>query len=112
MSDIEYSVEYDNEISDLHQDRPTQGELSGGGPISQTTAKTYSYSAKKGKSMEMDKDSECSGDDKATLPKMRKPTRPHSPLIVRTNHRKRLEDDPISPSMAAWDRRDGRGTSQ
>ena len=29
MSDIEYSVEYYNEISDLHQDRPKQGELSG-----------------------------------------------------------------------------------
>ena len=47
MSDIEYSEEYDNEISDLYEDWPMQGQLSGGGPISQTTAKTYSYSAKR-----------------------------------------------------------------
>ena len=67
MSDIEHSWEYVNEIRDLHQDRSTQGTLSGCGPTRQTKAKSYSYSAKKGKSKEMDKNSECSGENEATL---------------------------------------------
>ena len=53
MSDIEHSGEYDNEISNLHQDQPKQGTLSGGGPIRQTRAKP-----RKGKSILFGKDSE------------------------------------------------------
>ena len=41
MSDIEHCGKYVNEIRDLHQDRPTQGTLSRGGPTRQTRAKTY-----------------------------------------------------------------------
>ena len=44
MSDIEHSGEYENDIRYLHQDRSTQGTLSGDGLIRQTRTKTYSYS--------------------------------------------------------------------
>ena len=43
MSEVEDSEEYDSETRDLYHDRPTQGTLSGGSPIRQTRAKTYSY---------------------------------------------------------------------
>ena len=42
MSEVEDSEEYDNKSCDLHQDRPTQGTLTGGSPIRRTRAKTYS----------------------------------------------------------------------
>ena len=47
MSKVEDSEENDSEC-DLHQDRPTQGTLTGGRPIRQTRAKTYSHGSRKG----------------------------------------------------------------
>ena len=94
MSEGEDSGAYDSESRDLYQDRPTQGTLSGSSPIRQTRAKTYLHSARKGKDKGMRKGSECSEDDDVTLSKVRKPSRPLSPLIVQVNHQTRREDNP------------------
>ena len=54
---------------------------------------------KRGKS----KVSECSGENEATLSKIRKPAHLLSPWNPRTNHPKRRENVPTSPSTAAPD---------
>ena len=76
MSEVEDSWEYDSEISDLYQDRPTQGTVSSGSPIRQTRVKTYSHNAKNEKDKWINKSSECFEDHDTKLPKVRKPTRP------------------------------------
>ena len=48
MYEVEDSEEYDSESSDLQQDRLTQGTLTGGSPIRQARAKSYSQGAKIG----------------------------------------------------------------
>ena len=64
MSEVEDSWEYDSEISDLYQDRLTQGTLSGGRQIK---AKTCLHGAKRGKDKGISNGSECSEDDETTL---------------------------------------------
>ena len=55
ISEVEDSGGYDSETRDLYQYRPTQGTLSGGSSITQTKAKPYSHSFKKGKNKGMSK---------------------------------------------------------
>ena len=99
MSEIEDNGEYNSEFRDLHQDRPTQGKLSGDSPIRQTMAKTYSHSAKRRKDKEANKVLEYPEDEEATLPKVKKSTRPLSPRIIAVNHPMRREDNPAFPSL-------------
>ena len=85
MSDIEPEGEYDSEIYDEHQDRPTQDTPPGGSPVRHTRAKSYSRGTRKGKDKGRGKDSECSEDEQATLPRIKKQISPLSPLIVSMN---------------------------
>ena len=73
MSDLEPEEEYVVEIYDLHQDRPTQDTSPGGSPVRQTRATSYSRGTGKGKIKQRGKDPECSEDEQATLPIIKKP---------------------------------------
>ena len=96
MSEVENSEECDSESRDLYQGRTTQGTLSGGSPIRQTRAEIYSHSVRTGKDKGMSKGPGCSEDDEATLQKVKKPSRPLSPLIVQVNHSTRRDDYPLT----------------
>ena len=63
MSEIKDSWKYDSESRDRYQDRSTPGTSSCGSTSGQTSAKTYTHSAKKGKDKEMSKGPEngCHG---------------------------------------------------
>ena len=98
MSEVADSGEHDSDIRNLYQDRPTQDTVSGGSPIRQTRAKTYSHSAKKGKDKGIRKGSECSGDDDTVLPRVRKSTRSRFALIVQVNIRRDMKKTrPLCP---------------
>ena len=99
MSDIEPEREYDSVIYDLHQDRSIQDTLPGGSTVRQTRAKSYSRSTRKGKYKMRGKDPECSEDEEATLPRIKKPIYPLSPLIIHMNHPTEREDNPTLPSL-------------
>ena len=51
MSEVGRSSEYDSESRDLHQNRPTQGKLSDGSPVRQTSTKPIHIGANRGKIM-------------------------------------------------------------
>ena len=87
------------EIYDLHQDRPKQDTPPGWQPIRQTRAKSYSRGTGKGKNKQREKDSERFEDEQATLPIIKKPIYPLSPLIVPKNHPTLREDNPTLPSL-------------
>ena len=60
MSDLEPEKEYDVEIYDLHQDRPTQDTPPDGSPVRQTRAKSYSRGTGKRKNKQRGKDPDTS----------------------------------------------------
>ena len=87
MSEVEHSESYDQ-----YQGQLMHGTLSGGCLIRQTMAKSYACSNKTwkekgGKELEYFV-------DEATLPRIGRPTRPLSPLIVTFNHQTRREGSP------------------
>ena len=93
MSDLEHEEEYEFEIYDLHQDRPTQDTPSGGSPIKQTRAKSYLRGTRNGKDRRRGKDPECSEDEQATLPPTKKPIFSLSLLMLHNDHSTVREDD-------------------
>ena len=93
MSDLEPEEEYDMEIYDLHQDRPTQDTPSGGSPIRQTRSKSYSRGTGKEKDRRRGKNLESSEDEQATLPPTTKPIFPRSLLMLHNDHPTVHEDD-------------------
>ena len=108
MSDLESEDEYDMEINDLHQDRPTQDTPSGGSPIRQTRSKSYLLGTRKGKDRRRGKDPECSEDEQATLPPIKKPILPLSLLMLQNDHPTVREDDPALPDRQVPGRRTNR----
>ena len=100
MSDLEHEEEYVVEIYDLHQDRPTQDTSPDDIPVWQTRATSYSRDTGKGKNKQRRIDPECSEDEQATLPIIKKLIYPPSSLIVPKNHLTVREDNPTLLSLS------------